>query len=108
MQQGSFAGIDWANGPFFLKTETDPVGGTNYTVTSTQQLMSVPYALYAEEAGNGFSGDYNDLTNKPTIPQNVGDLTNDAGYITQNDIPDIPTVPANVSAFLNDAGSPHR
>ena len=104
VQQGSFAGIDWANGPFFLKTETDPAGGTNYTVTSTQQLMSVPYALYAEEAGNGFSGDYNDLTNKPTIPQNVGDLTNDAGYITQNDIPEIPTVPANVSAFINDAG----
>ena len=68
VQQGSFAGINWANGPFFLKTETDPAGGTNYTVTSTQQLMSVPYALYAEEAGNGFSGDYNDLTNKPTIP----------------------------------------
>ncbi|MBR4646197.1 MAG: fibrobacter succinogenes major paralogous domain-containing protein, partial [Bacteroidales bacterium] len=32
------------------------------------------------------TGDYNDLTNKPTIPQNVGDLTNDAGYITANDI----------------------
>ena len=101
VQQGSFAGINWANGPFFLKTETDPAGGTNYTVTSTQQLMSVPYALYAEEAGNGFSGDYNDLTNKPTIPQNVGDLTNNVGYVTQNDLP---TVPTNVSAFINDAG----
>lgn len=80
VQQGTFAGIDWANGPFFLKTETDPAGGSNYTVTSTQQLMSVPYALYAGEAANGFSGDYNDLTNKPTIPQSIGDLTNDAGY----------------------------
>ena len=36
-----------------------------------------------------FSGDYNDLTNKPTIPTvptNVSDFTNDAGYITSDDI----------------------
>lgn len=50
--QGSFANIDWGNGPYFLKTEIDPNGGTNYSVTSTQQMMSVPYALYAAEAGN--------------------------------------------------------
>ena len=86
-EQGEFDGIDWANGPYFLKTETDPDGGSNYGVTITQQLLSVPYALYAKEAANGFSGDYNDLKNKPAIPQNVGELTNDAGYITLNDLP---------------------
>ena len=89
-EQGEFAGIDWVNGPYFLKTETDPNGGSNYTVTSTQQLLSVPYALYSREAGNGFSGDYNDLKNKPTIPQNVGELANDAGYITMSDLPHSP------------------
>ena len=47
VQQGTFADIDWANGPFFLKTETDPNGGSDDSVTSTQQLLSVPYALYA-------------------------------------------------------------
>ena len=87
-EQGEFSGIDWANGPYFLKTETDPNGGCNYSVTITQQLLSVPYALYAREAANSFSGDYNDLKNKPVIPQNVGELTNDAGYITLNDLPD--------------------
>ncbi len=51
-QQGTFAAIDWANGPYFLKSEIDPNGGTNYSVTTTQQLMSVPYALYAVSAGN--------------------------------------------------------
>jgi hypothetical protein len=45
---GNFANIDWANGPFFVKTETDPNGGTNYTLTGTSQLLSVPYALYAK------------------------------------------------------------
>ncbi|MBO7494617.1 MAG: hypothetical protein J6T87_10800 [Bacteroidales bacterium] len=101
VQQGVFADIDWANGPFFLKTETDPNGGSDYSVTSVQQLLSVPYALYSKEAGNGFSGDYNDLTNLPQIPQNVSELTNDAGYITMDSVPAIPT---NVSAFNNDAG----
>jgi len=62
---GTFASIDWANGPYFLKTETDPTGGTNYTITGICQLLSVPYALYAKTAENGFSGDYNDLVNKP-------------------------------------------
>ncbi len=45
---GSFAGINWGNGPYFIKTETDPTGGTTYTISGTTQLMSVPYALYAE------------------------------------------------------------
>jgi hypothetical protein len=62
---GTFSDIDWANGPYFLKTETDPTGGTNYTITGVSQLLSVPYALFSQKAGNGFSGDYNDLTNKP-------------------------------------------
>ena len=69
-QQGSFAGIDWSNGPFFLKTEIDPNGGSNYSITSSQQLLSVPYALYAKEAGN--------------VPSDVSALNNDAGYITDS------------------------
>ncbi len=48
---GSFSTIDWANGPYFIKTETDPNGGTNYSITGVSQLMSVPYALYAETSG---------------------------------------------------------
>jgi formylglycine-generating enzyme required for sulfatase activity len=47
---GNFANINWANGPFFVKTETDPNGGSNYTITNTSQLLSVPYALYASSA----------------------------------------------------------
>ncbi len=47
---GSFGTIDWSAGPYFVKTETDPGGGTNYTITATSQLLSVPYALYAKKA----------------------------------------------------------
>ena len=104
LQQGSLSDIEWGESTVFLKTEIDPTGGSNYTITSTQQLLSVPYALYANEAGNRFSGDYNDLTNTPsipTVPTNVSTFTNDAGYITMDSVP---TVPTNVSAFANDAG----
>lgn len=48
---GNFASINWANGPYFIKTETDPNGGTNYTITGTSQLLSVPYAMHAATAG---------------------------------------------------------
>jgi uncharacterized protein (TIGR02145 family) len=98
VQQGIFTNINWSSGSFFLKTETDPNGGSNYSMATTQQLLSVPYALYSKEAGNGFSGDYNDLTNKPT---NVSAFNNDAGYVTNNNIPSIPMY---VSAFINDMG----
>jgi hypothetical protein len=50
---GSFTAIDWSAGTYFIKTETDPTGGTNYTITGTSQLLSVPFALYAKTSGNG-------------------------------------------------------
>jgi hypothetical protein len=49
---GTFAGINWAAGPYFIKTETDPTGGTNYTITGTQEMLSVPYAMYAAKSVN--------------------------------------------------------
>jgi len=48
--EGSFTSIDWASGPYFIKTETDPSGGTAYTITGISQLLSVPYALHAKTA----------------------------------------------------------
>ena len=48
---GDFTLIDWATGPYFVEVAADETGGTNYAVLGTQQLMSVPYALYAENSG---------------------------------------------------------
>ena len=50
VESGDFATIDWANGPYFIKTETDPTGGTSYSITGTSQLLSVPFALHAKTA----------------------------------------------------------
>jgi len=48
---GSFSAIDWSAGPYFLETATDPFGGTSYTLVSTAEMLSVPYAMYAERSG---------------------------------------------------------
>ncbi len=58
---GTFSSINWAAGPYFVKTETDPLGGTAYTLSGTSQFLSVPYALYAETA------------NVPGVPGPQGD-----------------------------------
>jgi hypothetical protein len=47
---GHFDGMNWAAGPFFIKTETDPAGGSDYSITGTSQMLSVPYALHAKTA----------------------------------------------------------
>ena len=47
---GNFATINWANGTYFIETQTDPNGGTDFTITGTSQILSVPYALHANFA----------------------------------------------------------
>jgi len=49
----NFESINWANGPYFVKTEIDPTGGEDYTITGTSQLLSVPYATHVKTAENG-------------------------------------------------------
>ena len=49
---GTFSSIDWGNNSYFVETAADILGGSNYSVISTTQFMSVPYALYAKSAGS--------------------------------------------------------
>ncbi|MEL7251914.1 MAG: tail fiber domain-containing protein [Bacteroidota bacterium] len=57
---GSMEDVDWANHPYYLKIDIDPNGGTNYLNLGTSQLLSVPYAIYAGESGNGGGGNPTD------------------------------------------------
>ena len=49
---GTFSTIDWSAGPYYIKSELDPTGGTSYLIAGTTQLLSVAYALYANSAGS--------------------------------------------------------
>jgi hypothetical protein len=46
----SLTSINWGDDNYFLNIEIDLEGGTNYTPFGTVQLLSVPYALYANKA----------------------------------------------------------
>lgn len=79
-----FRAIDWSAGTYFIKTETDPTGGTNYSITGVSQLLSVPYALHAKTAETvtgtitendpvftNWDKNYSDLINKPIISDTI-------------------------------------
>lgn len=96
--------------------------------TVTKELVDKLKGIPSSYAAIATSGDYNDLTNKPSIPSKVSELDNDSGYLTEHqsladyvksnslaavavsgsyndlsDKPAIPVVPTDVSAFTNDA-----
>jgi len=81
---GKFSDVDWANGSYFIKTATDARGGTNFDIVGISELLSVPYALNAKTVENGFSGDFNDLRNKPT---KLSEFINDISLIKEGNLP---------------------
>lgn len=75
---GTFTSIEWTQGPHFIKTEIDPAGGTSYSITSTSELLSVPYAITAMFAQN-----------VETIPNNsVTSIKIADGNVMENDLAD--------------------
>lgn len=57
----SLENIQWGNDSFFIRVSVDG------NEMGTTQLLSVPFALYAQGSANAFSGDYNDLDNTPDL-----------------------------------------
>jgi len=78
---------------------TDNIGLTCETIGTCQTIIDIEAAIDALEeeillkaditsiSAVGFSNDYNDLDNLPTIPTATSDLTNDSGFITIGDVP---------------------
>jgi len=73
---GNFSSIDWAYGPYFIKTETDPNGGTTYTVTGVSQLLSVPYALHSKYAEHLVQDTTTDYIHTDTIDNFIVKISN--------------------------------
>ena len=74
---GSWANIDWGNHSYFIQVAVDVLAGVNYIVMGTTQLRSVPYALYAENAGSSTPGPQG--ATGPTGAQGPIGLTGAAG-----------------------------
>jgi hypothetical protein len=67
--------VQWKFGPFFLDITVNGIH------LGTTELLSVPFALYANETGDSFSGAYSDLTGTPNLARvattgNYSDLIN--------------------------------
>jgi uncharacterized protein (TIGR02145 family) len=76
---GVFANIDWTNGPYFIKTEMDPSGDANYSITGASQMLSVPYALHSATA---------ETLSVPITESDPIFMGSDASSITSGDILD--------------------
>lgn len=63
---GTFSAVPWTNADQWMQVEMDPNGGTNYFLMGSSELLSVPYALYAENVGI-VNLALNDLTDVNTV-----------------------------------------
>lgn len=50
--QGTFSAIDWSLGSYYLKVEANINNQGSYSVSGTSLIASVPYALFAGNAGS--------------------------------------------------------
>src|SRR5690606_6626093 len=57
VEQGNMEDIDWGDGNKYIQVQIDPEGGNDYVNLGTTQLLSVPYALYANNGTPGPQGD---------------------------------------------------
>ncbi|WP_289661655.1 hypothetical protein [Flavobacterium panacagri] len=75
---GDFSKIAWDKGPYYIETQVDVKGGTNYNITGVTQLLSVPYALYAKTAGGTSSTPFRSAVISFTATRNIaaGDVNN--------------------------------
>lgn len=76
VQSGIFAQINWGSNTHFAKIDIDQNGGTNYQFVGTSQMLSVPYALYAENIAMLY--EVNLKTDTVNLYQ--GDTINGLGY----------------------------
>ncbi|WP_055442634.1 hypothetical protein [Lacinutrix himadriensis] len=71
LSTGDFTTINWASATYYIKTETDPNGGSNYTLETVEEITSAPLAFYSNVAQFANTADYLSLSNLPTtISQN--------------------------------------
>lgn len=77
--------IVWSADDYFMKVEIDPFGGTSYSITTTSQLISVPYALHAKTVEQNDDADAdpgNEYNNMGQLNGTDLEITDGGGTIT--------------------------
>ena len=65
--QTSFSNVRWSQDKFYLKVEMDISGGNNFVLMGTNQLVSVPYALFTEKAAFASVADSSSRAGRATV-----------------------------------------
>lgn len=68
---GNFSTIAWEKGPYFIETQVDATGGSNYNIVGITQLLSVPYALHAKTAERLIGTNSSSPNKAVVVPFNV-------------------------------------
>lgn len=76
---GTFSGIDWSSGIYYIRVEMDPEGGASWQLMGTNELLSVPYALHAKTVEND---QVNDADADPANEFQMLIISNDSLYLT--------------------------
>ena len=104
---GDISTIDWGSDAHFIKVEMDPAGGSSYTVSNTSELISVPYAEYANSALHVDDADA-DSTNEVQMMMMSGDtlmLSIGGGSIDMSGYDQSAGVASNDSAITANAAA---
>lgn len=83
-----FSKINWSEGPFYIKVEFDPKGGTDYINMGVSEILSVPFAMYAEKSGDGITDGEQVIKGKKTFTSPVNARLNGT-VILNNNAPEI-------------------
>ncbi len=77
---GQMKAVKWETGNKYIHVAIDPFGANQYIDIGTTQLLSVPYALYAEKAGAGIETT-NNHTRTGNVSSNAAHVAGDVNYI---------------------------
>jgi hypothetical protein len=102
-----FSSIDWSANSYFVQIEIDETGGTNFKNMGISQLLSVPYALYAETVSNVDDAD-SDTTNELQILSIIGDtlFIENGNYFILSQLPSNTTIVTDEYAMDNSERTP--
>ncbi|MFC2104440.1 tail fiber domain-containing protein [Bacteroidota bacterium] len=107
LESGDFSTVNWASGAIYLKTEVDETGtGSSYSELPVVQLITVPYAMYANDVANKDDADADSLNEVQDISLTGTDLSITSGStvdlsVLQDGVNDADSDPTNEYQILS-------